>query len=271
MTVLDSGLLTDATTVVKDSFDGKESFSCLTGGIVSGTATGTSDIDLVVVLPAHIPLAEAMRFREAFTRHYVDLHRRHHRTPDLDWPGEVLYTTDLAAALDGAVFLDHRPETPLSLCPPDQPYRYWISMIATGVALTHPAAFEDAAIRCAAAIANHLLTQLVTGSTFRTSVPGHATASRRSVIDGLLQRDWGLASSPPHPSRLAVVHRQVHAAVVRLAHQGSGHLTQWRGQLCPATTVPALEQCAANWRRIARKAIAERAHAPEHYASTSPR
>lgn len=156
-TVLTGSLASDACTVLNESFRSTEVFACLTGSTLDGPAANPgSDIDLLIVLPDDVSLAQAVHGRTLFTRRYIDLHHAHNRTPDHDWPGEVLYLRDLHAALNGATFGPTPQEgAPPPLCSRDQPFRYWVSMIATGIPLTGAPQFQAYAAECAQLIARH--------------------------------------------------------------------------------------------------------------------
>lgn len=153
----------DAASGVETVFGGMAVFSCLTGSILDAPLnSNASDIDLLVVLRDDIELEDAVIARGGFTRFYLGLHRRFGRAPDLEWPGEVLYQRDIDDALRGATFdrvrtLGAAPE----LCPLDQPYRYWISMVATGLPLTGVEAFECYAQRCARLVTTHATARLM--------------------------------------------------------------------------------------------------------------
>lgn len=122
-------LILAATAGVHDAFGDAPVFSCLTGSTATDSDTPDSDIDLLVVLPNELPVAEAIKQREIFTHNYIRLHTTFERTPDLKWPGEVCYAADLDTAINGGAF-DLASGPRLCLCPDDQPYRYWISMSA---------------------------------------------------------------------------------------------------------------------------------------------
>lgn len=109
------------------------SFAALTGSIAQRSATAESDIDILVVLEDDSGTEQAWAFREAFTAEYVRLHVKTGRSPDLEWPGEVIGPHELKATLDGAAFTSADPLEPVSA---DVPYRYWLSMLACGVPLT---------------------------------------------------------------------------------------------------------------------------------------
>ncbi|MBU3066694.1 hypothetical protein KO481_34910 [Nocardia sp. NEAU-G5] len=105
-----------------------------------------SDIDLLVVLPNDVPVAQALQGRETFTRNYIHLHTLFERPPDLQWPGEVCDAADLDAGISGAAFdLDSGPE--LRLCSDGRPYRHWVSMGATGTPLVGRAALAGYTIQ----------------------------------------------------------------------------------------------------------------------------
>jgi predicted nucleotidyltransferase len=252
-------LLEDATRTVRHAFGGQEVFSCLTGSIASGTATPASDIDLLVVLPDHLPLAEASAGREIFTRLYVDLHRRHRRTPDLRWPGEVLFAADLDTALAGGVFVLDDATGRLTLCQADQPYRYWVSMIAAGVPLSHPTAFERAAHRCATTIVRHLLSEIAAGVSRLPSV--------EDVTGSSLWHDWGLRAPARRTAGSTALASEIDAACRRIWRDGPGVLENWRSQLHRPTTAPPLEQWAARWSSAAHQATSG---IPDMRASNPP-
>jgi len=220
-------LLQDTAAIIEDVFASAELFSCITGSVLDPDTRSGSDIDIVVVLPAAVPVPRALALRAEFTRRYVALHHTHQRTPDLTWPGEVLYLDDLHHALNGAAFArnPHGGDTP-ELCPDDQPYRYWISMIATGHPLTGPAAFEQNADACADLIARH------------------ATAAGASQDDrhDYWQHTWHLPAPPVSPRTGRITHH-----MHRATHRASPV------PVLSPSTVPILEQHQDRWRGIARE------------------
>lgn len=148
-------LIFEARRLVRRAFRGSEEYSCLSGSVATGTATTGSDIDLLVVLRDDVGWGDAITGREAFTRGYVELHRRYRRPPDLEWPGEVLYAKDLGVALCGACFDIDRNTGSVSWSHPSVSYRFWVSMVATGIPLTGHRRFAADAERSAEIIAGH--------------------------------------------------------------------------------------------------------------------
>jgi hypothetical protein len=238
---LSGSLLRDVAVVVHRAFDGLESFSCLSGSTATGCGTATSDIDVLVVLPDRLPLPEAITRRGTFTQGYLSLHRHCRREPDRVWRGEGRYARDLAPALAGAAFDLASPARRLAPCPAEEPYRYWISMIASGTAVTGATEFSHASRRCASMIAHHLLHEAA--RRFPTEPPPW------EVLRPLLQQDWAITVVPPETR--SVLDAELEAITHRLRQEGPGFLAQWRAHLRQHRTTPPLDQHQERWRSMA--------------------
>lgn len=226
-------LFRDATSGIEEVFGDLAVFSCLTGSALDATATWTSsDIDLVVVLRNEVDHEDALPIRDLFTRFYTSLHRYHDHTPDYQWPGEVLYQCDLDDALRGATFRrNSQPDATPRLCTNDWPYRYWVSMVATGIPLTGALAFRCYAQCCARLIAAHA-TRVV--------------ANEDPAVDTYWAENWHL----PVPNDAD--------RTWRIAEEsGRVNEDQVQSQLRPyeLPTKPVLELCADQWTQIAREAV----------------
>lgn len=225
-------LLRDCSLAIESKFGAMAVFSCITGGSAEKFAKSpNSDIDLVIVLRDHVDLTCALTVRALFTRSYLKLHRDYGCTPDLQWPGEVLYLRDLDDALRGATFeravqLNGAP----TLCADDQPYRYWISMIATGIPLTGIDMFGVYAEACASLLADHATAVLATEN----------TDSERYWAE-----NWHLPV-PCGRGRTWRIARHTRAAGTSVPGQSSLRPYQ-------PTTSPQLEHYAGSWSRIARQ------------------
>ncbi|BAJ29149.1 MULTISPECIES: hypothetical protein [Kitasatospora] len=138
---------------------GRASFVILTGSAVDRSGPA-GDIDLVVVLRDEVPLEEAVDLRVAFSAEYARLHRRFDRHPDLEWPGEVLFARDLRTARRGAAFR-RDPSGVILPGPLDEPWRYWISMVASGTAVRGAAEHAEQAAGCAAALVRQQLSRIL--------------------------------------------------------------------------------------------------------------
>lgn len=231
----DPALLADITAIVTSICRGQAAYSCLTGSIATGTDRPTSDIDIVVVLADHTPLADAIALREQFTRAYLDLHHRHHRPPDLTWPGEVCYHRDIDNAVAGGAFTLDTATTPLKPCPPHQSHRYWVSMIATGIPTTNPHTFGPTARRCARTVVRHVLST------------GHHTREHHALDSDQWQSAWGINPHHLHPGtpiRDELVHE------LATANSDPTHLDGWRRNLRPAPHQPALDTMTTRWRHL---------------------
>lgn len=150
-------LLRDAISGIEAIFGDMAVFSCLTGSTLDAASTSpSSDVDLVIALRNDVDHEDALAIRTMFTRFYTSFHRHHGHVPDYQWPGEVLYQRDLDDALQGATFSrNSQLDTAPPLCTNDRPYRYWVSMVATGIPLTGAPAFEHYAQSCARLVATH--------------------------------------------------------------------------------------------------------------------
>ncbi|WP_280379490.1 nucleotidyltransferase domain-containing protein [Nocardia wallacei] len=221
-----AALIAAATAAVQDAFGTIPVFSCLTGSTATGTDTTDSDIDLFVVLPNHLPLDEAVRRRETFTRNYIHLHATFGRPPDLQWPGEVCYTTDLDAAINGGAFdLDSEPA--LRLCSPDDPYRYWVSMSATGIALTGHTEFRKYNARCVSTLRSHIgYNRLIT-----PEPPHDADASE--------WEEWNIDTV------------RVGCGIRDFTSMQNVDYRAWRQQLQRPGQLPQLDRWIEHWRKIA--------------------
>ncbi|WP_327116424.1 nucleotidyltransferase domain-containing protein [Nocardia sp. NBC_01730] len=221
-------LILAATAGVHDAFGDAPVFSCLTGSTATDSDTPDSDIDLLVVLPNELPVAEAIKQREIFTHNYIRLHTTFERTPDLKWPGEVCYAADLDTAINGGAF-DLASGPRLCLCPDDQPYRYWISMSAAGIPLTGSAAFTEYSTRCAATLLNHI--------EFNKRFASTPTSERHPHIDPPEWAEWRI--SPTFAARYNA----------RIAPQRSP--LPWRRQLREPRQQPRLDFWVTRWRNLA--------------------
>lgn len=232
--MLTKSLLQDARSTIRNTFQGAEHFSCLTGSILNSKTPGRrSDVDIVVVLPNEFCITDAARLRTEFTRRYIELHRSYGRSPDISWPGEVLYVDDLDRALEGAVFDAHgHADSPPPLCPPDLPYRYWTSMIATGWALTGTSYFIYYANRFARLIAWH-----------------SANYARRLQLNDTsttMQHYW---SDKWHlPSPVSEI-RMCRVTTYLKHHSEYQNIPSWDSNA--ASKTPILEKMADQWRSVA--------------------
>ncbi len=216
-------LQSDLRAAVTRAFRGAEEFSCLAGSRAHGRHHPGSDIDVVVVLPDSITPKRALDARAAFTHEYIELHLRHGAPPDLRWPGEVLQLRDLHVGLAGNAFTLPAPDDgPLELCELEQPYRYWISMLATGVAITNEHAFRSASAACTSAIANHLAYNAVRGV-------GAESASGTWRLDPITTR-------------------------ALLEHSSSSDPDRWARTLAHVDHTPLLDHHAETWQTIAETA-----------------
>lgn len=221
-------LILAATAAVHDAFGDAPVFSCLTGSTATDSDAPDSDIDLLVVLPNELPVAEAIQQREIFTHNYIRLHTTFNRTPDLQWPGEVCYATDLDDAINGGAF-DLASGPKLRLCPDDQPYRYWTSMCATGIPLTGSAAFTDYSTRCLATLINHI--------EFNRRFAGIPTSGNQPHIDSPELAEWRI--SPAFATGYNA----------RTGEHGSHR--SWRRSLREPSNHPCLDFWVEHWRDIA--------------------
>lgn len=226
-------LLRHATSGIEEIFGDRAIFSCLTGSALDATLTSPkSDIDLVIVLRNDVDQGEALAIRAVFTRFYTNFHRHHGYVPDYQWPGEVLYQCDLDDALRGAAFSwKSELEVAPSLCTNDWPYRYWVSMVATGIPLTGAPAFRYYARCCASLIAMHATVVLT---------------NEDSALDTYWSENWHL----PVPNDAD--------RTWRIA-EGIGRAREERVQseLRPyeLSVKPELELCADQWTEIAQEAV----------------
>lgn len=255
----------DAAAGIEAIFGDMASFSCLTGSALEATFNSSdSDVDLVVVLRDDAELLEALAARTEFTSFYVRLHHEHGHVPDLEWPGEVLYQRELDDALQGAVFeAEPRSATAPALCAEDQPYRYWVSMVATGCPLTGAEAFERYAETCARLIAVHA---------------AGALADEGSNLNSYWTEYWHLPV-PNDTDRTWRIARQTR-------HVGITSTPSELRQYAPFVS-PQLERCADAWSQIAQYAArthissrergvadggstvtTERTRSPDHSVST---
>lgn len=234
-------IVADVTALVRSVFGGREVFSCITGSTAAGTTTATSDIDIVVVLDDQLPVARAHAMRVDFTLAYLDLHRRHDRPPDRNWPGEVCYLRDLDAAINGAAFTaGHDALHPAG---PDCSFRYWLAMVATGLPTTGREEFAHHARRCATTLARHAILAIGPNPTGR---------ARRDVALATCETVWRL---PPltTPSG-AMLRETLDAELVVAGQRGHDPLHRWRTHLAPPSATPALDRFISTWRTIAHRA-----------------
>ncbi|MFI2279625.1 nucleotidyltransferase domain-containing protein [Nocardia beijingensis] len=223
-------LIAAATAAVFDAFGDAPVFSCLAGSTATDSDTPDSDIDLLVVLPNELPAAEAIQQREKFTHNYIRLHTTFDHTPDLQWPGEVCYASDLDDAINGGAF-DLATGAQLRLCPDDQPYRYWASMCAAGIPLTGSGAFTDYSTRCAATLINHIEFNRLAGTTPSGQQP-HI-----------------------HPPELAEWRISPTLTAGYIARTGAPEsLRAWRRSLREPSDQPCLDTWIERWRSIATEA-----------------
>lgn len=224
-------LLRDATSGIKEIFGDRAVFSCLTGSAVDGTAIcPSSDIDLVIVLRNDVAQSEVLAIRAMFTRFYAIFHRHHGYVPDYQWPGEVLYQSDLDDALRGATFRrNSQPDAVPRLCTNDWPYRYWVSMVATGMPLTGTPAFRRYAQSCARLMATHAM---------RLAANGYSTG------DTYWAENWHL----PVPSEADRTWRVAEETSRASEKQAESQLRPYE-----LPTKPVLELCAGRWAQIARE------------------
>ncbi|WP_162830000.1 hypothetical protein [Amycolatopsis palatopharyngis] len=207
-------VLGEATSGVEAIFGAMALFSCVTGSSADSLSESPrSDIDLVVVLHDHVDLHSALSARAEFTRFYIGLHRDYGYTPDLKWPGEVLYRRDLDNALRGATFARAaRPDAVPPLCTHDQPYRYWVSMIATGIPLTGTEPFTSYAQACAILLAKHATAALANetyeprqywAESWHLPIPCEASRTWRIARHTQAKQRAALAQSAPRPYQSA--------------------------------------------------------------------
>lgn len=226
-------LFRDATAGIEKIFGERALFSCLTGSVLDAIATWpSSDIDLVVVLRNDVDYRDALAIRAMFTRFYTSLHRNHGHVPDYQWPGEVLYQCDLDDALRGAAFSwKSELEVTPSLCTNDWPYRYWVSMVATGIPLIGAPAFRYYARCCASLIAMHATAVLT---------------NEDSALDTYWWENWHL----PVPNDADRTWRIAEGI-------GRTREEQVQSELRPyeVSAKPALELCADQWTEIAQEAV----------------
>ncbi|MCX4093186.1 nucleotidyltransferase domain-containing protein [Nocardia sp. alder85J] len=220
-------LVDAATAAVHDAFAGTPVFACLTGSAATDTDTLDSDIDLLVVLPDDLPIAQATQRREAFTRNYIHLHALFERSPDLQWPGEVCYAADLDAGIAGGAF-DLQTGPQLRLCPEDRPYRYWVSMGATGIPLTGRAVYTA---QCATTLLNH--------------IGYNRLIAARSVDEqpfSIAAREWAEWKVDP----ITVGNKTPRYPVDR-----NPNYLAWRDRLQPPRQPPPLDRWIKHWREVA--------------------
>ncbi|BEL07210.1 hypothetical protein Q0Z83_054010 [Actinoplanes sichuanensis] len=130
-------------------------FACLTGSAVD-RADPDADVDVIAVLKVATPPDEAVRMRLDFSAEYGRLHYRLGRRPDLEWPGEVAFASDVVSARTGAAFQRGRPSG-IEPAPLDTPWRYWISMVASGFPVSGFERHADEAGLCSQAIVRQQL------------------------------------------------------------------------------------------------------------------
>ncbi|CAL9576101.1 hypothetical protein SUDANB95_04899 [Actinosynnema sp. ALI-1.44] len=247
MTTVPAQVVKRVHTAVSRAFHGAELCSAMAGSTVAGTVSATSDIDVVVVLPDRLPLRRAVTAREHFTQQYVALHKDLGRTPDLEWPGEVLYAGDAVAGMRGAAFDLSAADEGLVMSAAEEPYRYWISMIATGHAATGGDAFERCARWCAHVMARHvLLSGPVEGRVDRPLTPSVATVLRSRAWS----EDWGLGEAEVRGRLAEAVSREVR----QLRERGVQDLLEWRDSLRNPSSRPVLDEDISRWRDVARAA-----------------
>ncbi len=225
-------ILRDATVGIEAIFGDATEFSCLTGSCIDSTANSDrSDLDLVVVLRDNIELVEALTFRAEFTRFYIRLHQDHDRAPDLKWPGEVLYRSELDDALHGATFKDSgRSITAPTLCGPDKPYRYWVSMVATGIPLTGAAAFTPYAEASARLLATHAAMMLA--SERKTDSKHYWATTWHLPVPTETNRAWRIARQTPDDRDILQAHEP--AATPKLER----YAERWSRFACEARISP---------------------------------
>ncbi|WP_280453477.1 nucleotidyltransferase domain-containing protein [Nocardia cyriacigeorgica] len=220
-------LIVAATAAIDDAFGDTPLFSCLAGSTATDSDTSDSDIDLLVVLPNQLSVAEARQQRENFTRNYIRLHTAFGRAPDLQWPGEVCYASDLDDAISGGAF-DLATVPQLRLGPEDQPYRYWASMCAAGIPLTGSAAFTDYSTRCLAMLINHI--------EYNRRYTSKPTSGQQPGFDPPEFAEWAISSA-------VADHR---------ARTGAPEsLRAWRRSLREPKMQPRLDRWIEHWRDIA--------------------
>jgi Nucleotidyltransferase domain len=241
----------DAAALVRKSFGGCEVFSCLSGSTVTGDAASRSDIDIVVVIPDDLPLSMVLLGRAAFTRGYLALHHRHGRTPDRQWPGEVLYAQDVRDAYLGAAFDLDDVSGPLIPGPLDTSHRYWTSMIACSVPLTRAAEWSAAARQCRRLIAAHVLHSR--SHALMSHRHGAASALREGSswggFDMHLRREWGIRPGPG--AARAVLDTEIRRLNCAMDWEGGAILGRLRTRLRGSHVAPRLDRFQDRWRDLA--------------------
>lgn len=221
----------DAAAGIEAIFGDMATLSCLTGSALESTPNSSdSDVDIVVVLRDDAELQEALTARTEFTSFYVRLHHEHGYVPDLEWPGEVLYQRELEDALQGAAFdANPRSTTAPALCTEDQPYRYWVSMVATGCPLTGAEIFEGYAESCAKLVAVHSAAAL----TDDNSDPLNYWEENWHIpVPNDADRTWRVLRQTRHPGTTLTASVLV---------------------LCAPVLSPQLERYAGTWSQVAHK------------------
>lgn len=228
----------DVAALVRSAFGGREVFSCLTGSIAAGTAAATSDIDIVVVLDDQVPVPAAYTMRIAFTRAYLDLHRRYDRHPDRDWPGEVCYLRDLSAAINGAAFIPgHDVPHPIG---PECSFHYLLAMVATGLPTTGHKEFSYHARQCATALARYAF------------LSAASNVADRASVEALLESCETMWHLPPSATNTGtLLHAAVEMGLATYGLRGDCPLRAWKARSCPNNTMPALDRHIHLWRAIA--------------------
>jgi predicted nucleotidyltransferase len=106
-------------------------FALLTGSRAAGVHRADSDIDVLVVLAPTVDLHGGLELHSQFVERYLLMHQVLGARPDVEFPGELLLHRNLHDVLSGAAFT-HSADGKCGLVSPDEPYRYWLSMFASG-------------------------------------------------------------------------------------------------------------------------------------------
>lgn len=181
-------VLTLCRQLVATSFGGAEEYALLCGSLAQGAASPTSDIDVLVAVRDDVPLARAQEMRARFEQGYRQLHQDLGRTPDEQWPGEVMYARDAHRAVRGSALLFEDGQ--LTIAHESLPFRYWLSMQASGQPLSSPARSATVCLEACAELTRWRLWALADGRPWRSDVA--------ELLDPTVWlRDWRLRVDLP--------------------------------------------------------------------------
>jgi len=213
-------------TKVTAHFNDQLAFTACSGSYMYGHHSNSkSDIDMMVILKSTENRTQQLLLVEEFIPHYLAFHKELQQTPDLDFPGEYVTTSQIEDAINGRGFDSDKDEEKITLssitadyfCEQiDNSYRLWLSMMAFSLYVAGDlASFCDYKMRALTTIIKYLLFE---------SQASHADA--QSLLDYLLSNTDKNASFGITEKYSAIVQQELHFFELAL------HFLYTEGVLC---------------------------------------